>query len=109
MATLAGGSRYHSTFFREAIVQQVLHNLSCPAKVLARAFFAAAAHSSVSEVMQFGERTERTDECPAGRYVFPRTYIENHLFESGRFGTFCDRFPRAFPVFCVLDKGGGQL
>lgn len=58
--------------------------------------------------MQFGERTKRTAERPAGARLFPWAYIEIHLFSRGRFGAFCDGLPGVVAISCVLDKGGEQ-
>jgi len=58
------------------------------------------------EVMQRGEPTARVGKRPAGTHFIRRTYIENHLFQRSRFGTFFNRLSGLLPVSCVLERGG---
>ena len=69
--------------------------------------FGIQTHIYRTEVRQIGKCTARADERPSGHGSRPRSFVENHLFKRGGFGTFCDRYSPAFQVSCVLDKGGG--
>ena len=53
--------------------------------------------------MQFGRRTARINQRPAGPYPFSWPDIGFHLFQGRWFGTFHNRFPGVFPASCMLE------